>query len=79
MACELQRPWMPLKNSGSRPGQCSIWPSDHRGDHDQTAGFDPPETTRRALAMAEMGPNRVKTPNLVFSLGVRGDRNEAFC
>jgi carbon-monoxide dehydrogenase large subunit len=25
------------------------------------------------------GPGRVKTPNLVFSLGVRGDRDEAVC
>ena len=33
----------------------------------------------RVLRTAGMGPSRVKTPNLVFSLGVRGDRDEAFC
>ena len=32
----------------------------------------------RLLRMAASGPGRVKTPNLVFSLGVRGDRDEAF-
>jgi DNA-binding IclR family transcriptional regulator len=29
--------------------------------------------------LASAGPGRVKTPNLVFSLGVRGDRDEAVC
>ena len=34
---------------------------------------------RPGKAMAGLGPGRVKTPNLVFSPGVRGDRDEAFC
>ena len=31
-----------------------------------------------SLALSEASTD-VKTPNLVFSLGVRGDRDEAFC
>ena len=46
--------------------------------HDPTA-HTRPRGCEAAPAMAAMGPVCVKTPNLVFSLGVRGDRDEAFC
>jgi hypothetical protein len=42
-------------------------------------GTGQPPVRSSFAPMAALGPGRVKTPNLVFSLGVRGDRDEAFC